>query len=124
MLHLILAWALILSGRDHEIVEVDRIELNHYHDSRDGRCIFTQVILWNWYDDIGAFHCVAWRIPHTNLRFPRYSSACRAYIVPWIDRATQRKFTVRAFSYSETYTIFDPELADRKHIPEHARVFP
>jgi hypothetical protein len=98
---------------------VEIIELNHYFDA-DGRLIFDQIIFWEWFDGAGELHVVAWRLCKSPAQIPLRDWSRGGYAATWLDGERFRQ--VRALSFRETWTQFDPEVEDRQFIPpDHRR---
>lgn len=111
-----LAIAITLAVVPHSTLPRDavaRLELNHYHDEQ-GREVFTQVIGWE-ADD----RCRFWRMSKlTNLR-PERDHYRGGWVLTWVDGERVRQ--VRADSFEETWTQFDPELVDRSYLAVERR---
>lgn len=96
---------------------VDVIELNHFYDD-EGRHVFDQVIFYRWNgfrDDV-----VDWR-PVKSAARPHRRGAGWEYL--WFDETVGNDVPrqVRAGSYRETWTQFDPEIAEREQLPKELR---
>ena len=101
------------------IAEVDVCELNHTIDS-DGDTRFTQVILWRWCPQwpMDAKHHVAeYFMVDSDVRIDRKHGRHR---VVWRDKLGQA-YEVRAVTYRETTTAYDPEAWDRHEWPMDKR---
>jgi hypothetical protein len=113
---------------------VDVIEQNHVYDSQ-GREVFTQWIFWRWTGS--RYEVVGWRINKHNAVISKKrvlfgdTPASEYYedfnVKPWVrerlllwDNTIVRE--VRAISYRETWTQYDPEMLDRMITPVEARV--
>lgn len=91
---------------------VDLLERNHVHDPHTGRCVLVQWVAWEYHAEDGRHHVVAWwldRLPCALVRTPR------GYRLVWTTREDLHQ--VDAAGYVETWTTFDPELADREVWP-------
>ena len=98
----------------HELVSLDTadiIELNHFYDE-EGRKVFDQVIFWEWREAEAAFHVVAWRMWKSPSQTPERDWQRGGYKAVWHDAGRLR--AVRATSFHETWTQYDPELEDRR----------
>ena len=100
---------------------VSVIELNHVcsvTDQDDGSRLVTvhlsQLIFWQLAGD-GEFHVRDWRYLK-DAQMPRYDHAGRMWRVEWIDR-TWDLYRITSPSYLETYSLYDPEVEDRKEKP-------
>ncbi len=106
----------------HELVPLDTtdlVELNHVYDL-EGRKALDQVIFWEWNPAEGAFRVVAWRLLKSPAQTPERDWLRGGYRVLWEDVDGPR--LVRAASFQETWTQFDPELEDRQFLsPERRR---
>jgi hypothetical protein len=95
------------------------IELNHFFDG-EGRLVFDQVIFWEWYDDVGELHVLAWRLCKSPAQIPLRDWQRGGYSATWFDGERFRQ--VRALSFRETWTQYDPEVEDHKFVsPDHRR---
>lgn len=91
------------------------IEINHYYDE-NGKLVFDQIIFWDWHCD-GQQHVCAWRLLKQAEQLP-----CRvrgAWRCVWTDGDVLRRVTAPAMR--ETWTQYDPELADREPWPKEKR---
>jgi len=105
----------------HELVPLDTadlIELNHVYDL-EGRKAFDQVILWEWHEAKEAFRVVAWRLWKSPAQTPERDWLRGGYQMLWDDVNGPR--LVRATSFYETWTQYDPELEDRQLFPPERR---
>lgn len=107
----------------------DRIELNHFYDS-NARLVFDQLLFYEWSHDAGRHQLRAWRMVKggeaskkrvsQSPMIPRYDHARRCWACEWHDSDIHRRVEAQAFI--ETWTQYDPELADREFLPkEHRR---
>jgi hypothetical protein len=110
---------------DHVVTDkVDLIELNHFYDD-NGALVFDQVIFWDWHPFVpgregGEFVVRAWRLsklerPMATVRDWRRGG----YTLIFLDGGVIRK--IRAPSFRETWTQYDPEMQNRKMWPEDKR---
>lgn len=93
---------------------VDIIEINHYFGP-DNKEIIVQMIFWDWDWDLDNFVVRDWRIH----KFARPARQRGRYMVQWFDRKKPRR--VYANQCIETWTYFDPEVANREILPRHYR---
>lgn len=98
--------------------QADVIELNHFYD-QEGRKVFDQVIFWGWYGDDGAFHVLAWRLWKSPAQTPEFDWTRRSWLTLWQDGPQLRQ--VRATTFHESWTQFDPEAEDRPQLPPPER---
>lgn len=97
---------------------VDLIELNHFYDEQ-GREVFDQMIFWEWDGDRSRFHAIDFRLVKSPRQVPAFDFETRCWVSIWPDGDLLRK--VRAGSFRETWTQYDPELYDRKFVPKDLR---
>ena len=105
----------------HELILLDTadvIELNHFYDP-EGRKVFDQVIFWEWHAEEAVFRVVAWRLWKSPAQTPQRDWQRGGYRTLWLDVDQPR--LVRATSFHETWTQFDPELEDRQFLPPDRR---
>jgi hypothetical protein len=105
----------------HELTLLDTadvIELNHFYDP-EGRKVFDQVIFWEWHAEEAAFRIVAWRLWKSPAQTPERDWQRGGYRTLWFDEDQLR--LVRATSYRETWTQYDPELEDRQFLVPNRR---
>lgn len=95
--------------------QCDVIELNHFYDD-NGRHVFDQVIFYNW--DGRRHEVLDWRLVKEPSYLPQRlpGGACRCLFV---DAQAIRQVT--GSSGRETWTQFDPELAEREFLPKERR---
>ena len=80
---------------------VDCIERNHFY-ADDGRLVFTQFVFFDWAND--RHEIVAWRLEKDEFCF-------HPPVVTWTEDDRVRQ--VRGEYWRESWTQFDPELAER-----------
>ena len=97
---------------------VDCIEINHVVGA-DGEESLCQLIFWSLGPN-GHLEIVAWRIHQNSSHDPRLDYRIGRYVVRMLDRGVTRVITGKAFI--ETWTSFDPELADRHDHPQAGRL--
>lgn len=118
---LIALMLLIPSGMELPRVPVDIIEFNSIVSVDNGCPVvavrFSQVILWRWYPQHGAFHVLEWhshanvgrlRYIHNHWELTIYNSGLPRYIAVSPHMRT-------------THTLCDPEVLDRRLWPEKVR---
>lgn len=96
----------------------DLVELNHFYDEQ-GRLVFDQVIFYDWHDDEGRFHVRASRLVKQESMIPARDWSAGGYRCFWFEGDVSRD--VRARFFRETWTQYDPELAEREHLPKELR---
>jgi hypothetical protein len=103
-----------LTAREH----FDLVELNHFYDE-NGKLVFDQAIWYRWCCDMERYQVVAWRLVKNDQ--PAYARDWEGggYIATWNDGEVMRR--VRADSFRESWTQFDPELAEREYLPKEKR---
>lgn len=97
---------------------VDVIEVNHFYD-KHGKLVFDQAIFYEWDDKEGRFQVIDWRLIKKPSQIPRRDWKRGDYVCVWSDGETLR--VVRAKSYRETWTQYDPELVERQFLPKEYR---
>lgn len=127
----------------------DRIELNHFYEE-DGSHVFDQFVFWDWNYDESRWEVVDWRLiegcrvledgelldwQRTHPRGPPYVPRLRGdvlprrirhrrgsiYAVEWWDKKDRRFRQVQAKLFNQTWTAYDPELANREALPQEKR---
>lgn len=100
------------------------IELNHFFDD-NGNLVFDQLIFYDWTEDLrGAApphrHNVrAWVLVKSPAIVPVFDWKLKMYRAMWTNGDVTR--VVYSNSYSETWTQYDPELAEREKFPKEFR---
>jgi hypothetical protein len=97
---------------------VELIELNHFYDEQ-GRLVFDQVIFYDWSRDDARYMVRAWRLVKQPAQLPRREHASGGYVATWSDGKLLR--VIRAPSFRETWTQYDPELVEREYLPKDRR---
>ena len=104
---------LLLSILPYETIiseQVDVVEVNHFYDEK-GRHVFDQVIFYDWKCN---YHELAdWRLIKNESQRPVNGRML------FYDQDTLRKITAR--TQRETWTQYDPELAERERLPKERR---
>jgi hypothetical protein len=98
---------------------VDVAELNHFYDE-NGRLVFEQVIFYRWCWDYERYQVYDWRLVKNPTFLPQRDWELGGYVCRWDDGEFRR--TVRADSFRETWTQYDPELAEREFLPKEQRM--
>lgn len=93
---------------------VDLVELNHVYDS-SGRPVLDQVIFYQWSHVDARYQVIAWRLLRRPGQIPRRDWNQRVYVSRWFDTDLLRK--VIALQRRETWTTYDPEMAERTIYP-------
>lgn len=120
---MITAWMLVVFAAipTSETV-VDRVavaEVNHYYDGQ-GRPIFDQVIYYDWCPVTQRHQVRAWRLIKRDELIPRRDWQRGGFLSRFRDGDRIRE--VWAAERRETWTQYDPELAERDYLPrEHRR---
>ena len=96
----------------------DVIELNHYYDEQ-GNLVFDQLIFWEWWGEESAYHVFAWRFVKSPSQIPRRDWHRGGYVIIWHDSGQLRR--VRSPARRETWTQYDPEVYDRRFVPQDQR---
>lgn len=111
--------SLLPAGPGPLVDECDLVELNHYYDCT-GRLVFDQVIWSDWSPADSRWQVIAWRLTKDDLGLtPHRDSRCGAFVSRWWEVGVCRE--VRASCFRETWTQFDPELAERDALPQDRR---
>ena len=97
---------------------VDLIEVNHFYDEH-GRLVFDQVIFYDWSQDDARYMVRAWRLVKNPAQLPQRDWKDGGYAAVWQDGDLMRH--VRAKSFRETWTQYDPELVEREFLPKERR---
>ena len=97
---------------------VDLIEINHFYDEH-GRLVFDQVIFYDWSQDDARYMVRAWRLVKNPAQLPQRDWKDGGYAAVWQDGDLMRH--VRAKSFRETWTQYDPELIEREFLPKERR---
>lgn len=87
---------------------VDVIELNHVYNENGH--VFSQLIYWDWYDN--GLHVVAWTMAPKEKENP-VRLVGGEYIHTMFSRDGRSVMHIRAKSFRERHTQFDPEIEDR-----------
>ena len=112
---LLLANVISLEPRETALEDrVDLVEVNHFHDE-SGKHVFDQLIFYDWCRRVCRHQVVAWRLIKGPSPLPRRDWERRDYACTWSDSGVLR--SVRAASLRETWTQYDPELAERDMLP-------
>lgn len=88
----------------------DLVELNRMYDE-EGRHVFDQLIWMDWNAAESRHDVVAWRLVKSPAQIPARCWRTGGYVARWQDGDTLRE--VRADSFRETVTQFDPEVEAR-----------
>ena len=98
---------------------VDLIELNHFYDDH-GRLVFDQVIFYDWSAAESRYNVRAWRLVKNPSQLPQRDWATGGYSAMWQDGEQLRN--VQSKAMRETWTQWDPELAEREYRPKEQRL--
>jgi hypothetical protein len=98
--------------------KVDLMEVNHFYDEQ-GRLVFDQVIFYDWSPDHSRYMVRAWRLVKNPSQLPERDWRDGGYLAVWQDGEILRR--VRAQSMRESWTQYDPELAEREYLPKEKR---
>ena len=97
---------------------VDLMEVNHFYDEQ-GRLVFDQVIFYDWSPDHSRYMVRAWRLVKNPSQLPERDWRDGGYLAVWQDGEILRR--VQAQSMRESWTQYDPELAEREYLPKEKR---
>src|SRR4030095_15857088 len=98
--------------------KVDLMEVNHFHDEQ-GRSVFDQVIFYDWSPEHSRYMVRAWRLVKNPTQLPERDWRDGGYLAVLRDGEVVRG--VQAASMRETWTQYDPELAEREFLPKERR---
>ena len=98
--------------------EVDVIELNHVFDG-EGQHVLSQFIFWEFETHSAAEHVVAWRLWKPGSSLPLRDVRQGGCVLLFRDGESLR--LVRGKQYRETWTQYDPEIDNRRQLPQHLR---
>jgi len=115
------AWvsALGMITVDHAVSDtVDLVEVNHFYDDQ-GRLVFDQIIFYEWSPIQERYNVRAWRLLKTPAQIPQRNWSRDGYVAIWFDGEVLRKVHCQAMR--ESWTQYDPELAEREYLPKEQR---
>ena len=98
---------------------VDLIEINHYYDDA-GQPVLQQLIFYDWCASARRFQIRDFRLIESPQQLPHRVPGTDDYVVVWLDKHDGVR-RVLAQSITKTYTRFDPEMAEREHVPMEQR---
>lgn len=98
--------------------QVDLMEVNHFYDDH-GKHRFDQIIFYEWSGTKSRYRVKAWRMLNSASQLPRRDYQHEVYSTVWRDGELLRKVTAPVIR--ETWTQYDPEVADREHWPKERR---
>ncbi len=100
---------------------VDVVELNHFYDE-NCRLVFDQLIFYDWNHRQARYQVLAWRLAKTTDSLPVRDWSGGGYVCFWQDGGeTGLIRKIRAKSMRESWTQWDPELAERERLPKEQR---
>jgi hypothetical protein len=100
---------------------VDLIEINHLYDEH-GHPVFDQVLFYDWSAAHGRYQLRDWRLLKSPNQIPLPSAKDREYVSVWNDfKAGDTVRATKSRIVRETWTQFDPELAERDFLPADQR---
>ncbi|PQO38724.1 hypothetical protein C5Y96_02255 [Blastopirellula marina] len=108
------AWLGLVPSDPAILDQVDLVEVNHVYDS-SGHPVLDQVIFYQWSHVDARYQVVAWRLLRSPGQVPRRVWNQRVYVARWFDAEMLRN--VIAGQYRETWTTYDPEMAERAIYP-------
>ncbi len=97
---------------------VDLAEVNHFYDEH-GKRVFDQVIFYDWSPAMSRYQVRAWRLLKSPGQYPTKNWERGDWSAVWHDGEVLRE--VRATSFRETWTQYDPELIERDYLPKEKR---
>lgn len=108
----------ITPGSDIVREQVDLVEVNHFYDDT-GRHVFDQLIFYDWSYDDGRYQVLAWRLLKADSQLPRRDWKFDYHRSLWHDGEVFREIIAR--HCKESWTQYDPELAERDFLPKERR---
>jgi hypothetical protein len=112
---------LLVSLNPVELTATDRVDVaesNRFYDDC-WRLVFQQIIFYDWSPHTERFEVRAWRIVKDQSQVPARDWSGGGYSATWVDGDCIRQ--VRADSFRESWTQYDPELAEREWYPKERR---
>ena len=101
--------------------QVDLMELNHFYDEQ-GKHVFDQIIFYDWSSRHRRYNIRAWRLLKRRTQLPERAAHGRGFVTVWHDpKASNVLRKVCATSLRETWTQYDPELFERRFLPQNQR---
>ncbi len=97
---------------------VDLAEVNHFFDEH-GKHVFDQVIFYDWSPAMSHYQVRAWRLLKSPSQYPVRNWERGDWSAVWHDGEVLRE--VRAASFRESWTQYDPELVERDYLPKEKR---
>lgn len=97
---------------------VDVIEINHFYDEQ-GKLVFDQVLYFDWSPAESRYNVRAWRLLKSPGHVPQKDWQRGDYVATFYDGDVLRE--IRAQTVRETWTQYDPELAEREFLPKERR---
>ena len=115
---LVLSFVPAPDGVLHDAVDV--IEVNRIYGD-NCRIVLEQVIFWRWsaWDD--HYRVAEWRMLRCCGQ-PEYDRRRGCWVLRWWDERDRVRRIVTAWDVRRTQTNYDPEIEDREHLPQSARV--
>jgi hypothetical protein len=110
--------AVLTPVQDVACDQVDLVEVNHFYDEH-GKRVFDQVIFYDWSPSNSRYQVRAWRLLKSQNQYPVRNWERGDWSAVWHDGEGLRE--VRAASFRETWTQYDPELVERDYLPKDKR---
>jgi hypothetical protein len=98
---------------------VDVVEVNTVYCADNGTVVLEQIVLWASHPDTGDLRVVTWRWFRPPIEAPVYDHARGVWRLIWFDGLILRD--VRGVTRKRSYTLYDPEVADREYLPKEQR---
>jgi len=98
--------------------QVDLIEINHFYDEK-GQLILDQLIFYEWCPEKRHYDVRDWCLLKSDAQLPRKNHRTRMFVTVFRDGQTLRK--VHAKTIRESWTQYDPELAEQEFLPKEKR---
>lgn len=94
----------------------DLIEVNHYFDE-NGALLLNQILFWEWDSREARYQVRSWRLVKRPSMYPQ--ACAEGFETTWREGPMQVRVTAPKFR--ETWTQYDPELIERKHLAHEER---
>lgn len=100
---------------------VDMIVIHHYYDDV-GHHMSDQIIFYDWSPGDARYQVRAFRILKGRMQLPQKDFRTGRYVALWHDgQSGDALRRISALSVEELWVQYDPELMERKHLPEEKR---
>jgi hypothetical protein len=108
-------------GEPVAVDKVDLVEINHFFDEQ-GRLVFDQVIFYEWCPRECRYQVRDWRLLKSDSQVPLRNWRDGNFVAIWHDfKDCDILRRVSAAMIRETWTQYDPELAEREYLRDDQR---